>query len=759
MAQTRRPAWSLGAPALLVTAVLMCTMPVCAQEEGRETVHAGGEEQPADGQLSEADAAENDLPAEETSSSDGEATDDEDATEKEALSAAADLFRALPRFGEALFAAASTGSAGMPAANTPVPPNYVIGAGDSLSLRVWARRREQVAETLRVSSEGLVVLPQLGTLAVAGERLEQLRQALTKAYREFYADPTVTLVVAEQRVVEVYVTGEAASPGKYTLVGMATVFTALYAAGGPSAIGSYRDIRLLRRGQDPIRIDLYDYLLRGRRDQYVMLQPGDTLFIPPLEGQVGVEGEVRRPARYELSGETTVGEALAMAGGLEPTSYAPAVELWRAAEHRRWQLTALDCSEPDSPDLRQPVQDGDLLRVRPVLTQADNTVEIVGAVRRPGEYPLAQAGSIADLLAAAEGLAVDAHMDTGVLRRLNDDLDYELIPFSVRDVAGGVDGTDLPLRPYDVVEILSQDAVEPAFEVEVSGPVARPGKYAWSAGMRVSRLMLLAGGPLPGAYLERATVLRLTADQRREVIKVALQAALAGDRDSDLELACGDLLRVALREEAVPASVAHVDGYVQTPGTYPRDEGMRVSDLIFAAGGLQPGAGPVLEFAAGRCEGKGATVELRLIGGPEDYQVEPDLLLSDDDSVAVAGRGDFKARAEVVYLRGQMRVTGSFVLNSEGHDGPYTVWDLVQNGGGLLPDASPEGMVLYRRQPELLDEAQAGDVNRVLKAVNRETQAPVMQVTSEEQAAAMNANVAQSLRMTGLRQSRSRARS
>ncbi len=746
---------------LLVAAALICGTPTCAQEVGQErnpeaaadqgqSSRPGGttvplpQEAAAPGEVRAAEEAENEVFA-----------DREGIARRETMPPVAELLRALPRFGEKVFARAADQSGGMPVANTPVPPDYVIGPGDSLSLRVWARQREQTAQTCRVTSEGFVVLPQLGTLAVAGQRLEQLRQAVTEAYRQFYTDPTVTLVVAEQRIVEVYVTGEALRPGKHTLVGMATVFTALYAAGGPSAIGSYRDIRLVRQGQDTVHIDLYDYLLHGRQEPCLLLQPGDTLFIPPLMGQVGVSGQVRRPARYELSGETTVADAMQMAGGMAPTAYASAVQLWRTAEHREWRLTALNCSGAGGADLQTPLQDGDLLRVRSILDEAANTVQIVGAVRRPGTYPVAEAASVAALVEAAEGLAVDAHMDTGVLRRLNEDLDYEMIPFSVRDVVAGVPGADpapAGLRPHDVVEILSQHVVEPPPEVEVSGAVMRPGKYEWTVGMQASHLVLLAGGPLPGAYLERASLLRLTPDQRRQHLKLNLQAALNGEPGADPELARGDILRVLLRADAIPASLVHVDGYVQRPGSYPRDEDMRVSDLILAAGGLTPGAGATLELAPGRFEGETPTVALQLLGGPPDWRVEPDLLLSDDDSVSVAGRGDFKQRAEVVYLRGRVRRTGSHILNREGSQGTYTVWDLLQDGGGLLPDAYPAGIVLYRPRPELLDTAQTDDLSRVIAAMNRETQLPRGTVTlgdfprsTEDQTAAMSARVADGL--------------
>ncbi len=737
----RAPAYNLSTVALLMAAILIhCAVRVGAQEAAPEPPATPAQV------TTEAEPEPTAVAAPEATLADQQehvAPGDEETTAKGAMLPADELFRALPRFGQSIFAAPPAATAGMPTANTPVPPTYVIGPGDALSLCVWARERQQLAQTLPVSAEGFAVLPLLGSLTVAGQTLGQLRQALSEAYGEFYADPTVTLVVAEQRIVEVYVTGEARRPGRHTLVGMATVFTALYAAGGPSAIGSYRDVQLLRQGQAALHIDLYDYLLRGHRDQDVLLQPGDTLFIPHLQAEVGVAGQVRRPARYELCAETTVAEALEMAGGLQPTAYAPTMHLWRATAHQQWHLSILDCSEGDSADLQRRVQDGDLLQVSPILSQARNTVEITGAVRRPGVYPVEQGDTIGKLLTIAEGLAVDAHMGTGILRRLNDDLDYEMVPFNVRDIVAGAAEADLPLQPCDVVEIFSQQAVEPAFEVEVSGAVVRPAWYTWTKGMRVSHLVFLAGGPQPGAYLPRADLLRLTTEKRRELIKVNLRAALDADPDADIELARGDTLQILWRDKVTPASVVHVDGCVRKPGTYARHEGMRASDLILTAGGLLANAGPTVEFAPGRFEGSAASVRLRLIGGPSEYRVEPDLLLSDDDSVSVGGRGDFKSRAELVYIQGQVRHTGSYVLKSGESAGGYTLWDLLQEGGGLLPEASPAGIVLYRRRSALLHESQEQDLNRVVSAINQDAAQPSVQLSRSEQTAAMSTTVQQ----------------
>lgn len=675
------------------------------------------------------------------------------------------LFEALPRFGAALFASIpmlptheakagepSTGSGpvGTPAlpqgpmGNMPVPPDYMLGPGDTLDLSVWSRDFEQIKQTVTVSPEGFVILPQLGRLTASGQTIEQLRQGLALAYGRLFVDPKVTFVVSEQRTVEVYVTGEAVRPGKYTLAGMATVLSALYAAGGPSDIGSFRSIRLNRLGLHALEVDLYDYLLTGRREGDMMLAPGDTIFIPTVQAEVGLTGEVRRPGRYEIKGDLTVASALELAGGMKPSAYAPMVHLWRGEKRADWVLSTLDCSDPRGPDMQRTLRDGDLLIVKSILARGDNTIELMGAVKRPGYYPWTKAATVSSLLRSAEGLAWNAHMQTGLLRRMDNDRHYQLITFNVGEQMYGAQPPLIPLQPKDEVEVLFQSAVEPAQEVKIEGAVAHPGAYPFAGQMRVSQLVLLAGSVLPETYLDRADLLRLTPDQKYEVIPVNLKGALDGAADQDLALRRGDILKIAKQADALPPSEVQIAGYVRTPGKYTRREGMKVSDLIFAAGGLQPGAGPHVEVTRGRFEGAPQVTQLALAGTPEDFKLEPDLVLGEGDTVSVVGRGQFKQQADVVLLAGRVQHPGSFTLNRAPGQS-YTLMDVLRDSGGLLPDANPNGIVVYRRREVSLGTAQAEDLTRILQSTNREAVQPPLQIGQSTQAAAFGSSVSQSI--------------
>jgi protein involved in polysaccharide export with SLBB domain len=651
------------------------------------------------------------------------------------------IYAALPRFGQDIFVNATSAQ---PVTNAPVPPNYLIGPGDTLELKVWAANREQVNQALTVSPEGHIVVPQLGRLTLSGRTLEQLRQTLSEGYRRFYADPMVTLVLSEQRVIDVYVTGDAVRPGKYSLTGMATLFTALFAAGGPAPIGSYREVRLLRLGQPVVVVDLYDYLLRGQREADPLLQPGDSIFIPPLKTQVGLAGSVRRPRLYEIKAPETVGDAVAMAGGLEPTAYSVLAKHWRVEEDGKWHLTSLKLT-PGSLDLKRTLKDGDLLEIAPVLPEPENTVEVLGAVRRPGHYAVTDGLTISGAIRAAEGLARNVHLGIAVHRRLKADTDFEVRSFDLRQVLAGDKTADVVLQAKDIVQIFSQEELATASTVDVQGAVLKPGPYEWNEGLRVGDLVRLAGGVKIGAYLERADLLRVREDLRSEIIPVALDQALAGDQTANLRLQRGDVLTVRDELSVMGVAQVHVTGYVRVPGIYPRHAGMRISDLLFQAGGLLPNANTTLEYARGRQVSDNAVLSLRVTNINGIARVEPDFILQDDDTVAIKGEGEMELVASTCTLTGRVQRPGSYVLKPKADGSNYTVWDLLQEAGALLPDANLDGLVLYRPLEQRMGEAQEGDLRNIVNSLNREQDQAPGTLSLEDQQAAMTSQVGKQL--------------
>lgn len=714
------------------------------------------------------------------------------------------VWNLLPRFGLSLFARADQ-TEGQPAQGVALPPTYSLGPGDELAVRCFSDALEHLNTTVVISPEGRLYIPLLGEVPVGDGTLSAARVKIGTLLRQFYPKAQVTVDVSRPRVVDIYVLGDVMHPGKYSLPGTGTLFTALYAAGGPSDIGSLRRLKLLPVHGEPQVYDLYSYLLEGDRVSQQPLNPGDTLFVGTQQAEVGVVGEVRRPARYEVMPNTTCAELLKIAGGIAPMAYTPDVQVWRVKDGAYRTIEGVSLQQANDFILR----DGDLVAVKPVLDEARQIVTVEGAVRRPGVYDLGANMRVADLVAKAEGPSDKAHLGRAVLWRLdrnlhwemqslrldealagnaadnvalqasdrlrvftqkeaewdqevfitgpvrnpgdyqwgggmkvgdlvalaggltpeaygaraflwrlNEQMDYVLTTFSLEQAVAGGDTDEFTLKPQDRVVVLAKADVRPLDEVTIAGAVRKPGSYEWGAGMHVSDLVLRAGGVLADAYGHQATLIRFReTDTEREIVQVRLTDALQGNKAADLALSRGDVLRVYTKDEMRVNSEVWIDGYVMRPGNYARYENMRISDLIFAAGGLTPGASGEGVHSLARQVGKTQTTTFRVTQQNEQITVTPDLILGDDDYVALSGLGGFVGRPPHVKITGRVGTPGAYSLaTNEGQR--KTVYDVLQEAGGLLPDAYAPGILLFRPKSDLwLNRGEL--LQKVMAAFNR----------------------------------------
>ncbi len=653
----------------------------------------------------------------------------------------------LERFGAALFA----GTAGEEprTLNMPISPEYVLGPGDELAVRTWSEGIEHLNTTVLVSAKGTIYLPLAGEIDVAGQSLGAAGDMIAAKLGQFYIDSQTTVTISEPRMVTVYVTGDVVRPGRYGLSGTGSVLTALYLAGGPSNAGSFRDVRLIKPHQEPVRIDLYPYLLKGEPLHDPPLENGDTIFVSKVGAEIGVAGEVRRPGRYEIDGPITCGEAIELAGGPSPVGSLRDVTVWRVINHRHQIVVSLDLTRPagspGSGDSDITLQAGDVVVVKPIDKMPKNAVRIAGAVRRPGIYEIAPRMTVGDLISLAGGLDEGAYLGYAEIRRLDECSQHHYESFSVQH-ALDAPADSMPLVPYDAVRIFYRREVTPITYVQVVGPVQKPGQYQWSAGMRIKDLVMQSGGVTEAAYLQQATLLRLRPDGERQMLKISLQEALAGDLSSNIALEPGDILRVASRR---PPAKVHIAGFVHEPGDYDCFEGMKVSDLILAAQGVAPGASDTLEYAQGRQVGPATVRRLKLeIKSEGQITVNPDLVLGSDDMVTVLGRGDFKQQPAVVQVTGQVQNPGTYVLHGD-VDQQETVYDLLQRAGPLLEDADPNGIVVYRPSEQALAKGQRQNLEQIVAMYNREATGYMLPGQAEAERAVLaeqvGANVGQLL--------------
>ncbi|MEI6499876.1 MAG: SLBB domain-containing protein, partial [Armatimonadota bacterium] len=668
-----------------------------------------------------------------------------------------EILTSLPRFGASVFgpqtasggpgqapaATHTAATAGLPVTNAPVPADYQVGPGDQLVIRNWTAAVENYNGQVAVAPEGSVYLPLLGEVPLAGQNLAQVTSRLASRFAKFFRGAQTTVTIVAPRSVEVYVTGDAVSPGKYTFSGTATVFTALFAAGGPSPIGSLRNIRLSRKGQPSQSIDLYPYLLTGERDQDLSLNPGDTIFIGPSAASIGISGLVRRPALYEINAGISISEALKLAAGLDPRGYAPNIEVWRVSRNTAWNVVNVDLNgakgEVKGPDFQ--LQNGDLVLVRPVLEKPANTIEVIGAVRQPGTYEVGTGMDVESLLKRAQGLEENAYMGQAAVWRLTPAHDYKMLRFSVQKALAKQQPDNLALLPGDKLYIYAREAVLQSQQVSVAGAVASPGVFPWAEELRVSDLLLGARGLVPGAYTARADLQRLTAENKQQIIAVSLTRILGGDPEADLALLPGDLLTVYTQADMGVATQVTVSGHVQRPGVYERKEGMKASDLVHEAGGLLPGAATEVEYTKGRTTGAPQVLHLQLTERDGKFVLEPDVVLGDDDNLAVMATGDFNAQPRMVTVQGQVAHPGTYALLTTATE-PDTVYKLLKRAGLLLSDANPRGIVLFRVIDSDARTPQKNDVGQVLKSFNRETAGTQPTLSGNSQTSALSNSIA-----------------
>ncbi|HUF92454.1 MAG TPA: SLBB domain-containing protein, partial [Candidatus Limnocylindria bacterium] len=432
-----------------------------------------------------------------------------------------------------------------PVDDMPVGPDYVVGPGDDLSISVWGPVDSTIVRT--VDRSGRIVLPKVGDLRVWGMTFSEtdrlIREQLSRYFRGFQTSVTM----GRLRTVRVHVVGEVCQPGVYTFSSLSTVTNALYGAGGPTKLGSLRNVRLLRNHHVVGTLDLYDFLQRGDRTRDFRLESGDTIFVPTIGDVATVAGEVKRPAIYEVRGNLRVADVIEMAGGVTPGSYLKRVQIVRAQPSAERVTIDVDMSryylrrdEEGNP----PVQGGDLVLVHRSDARIYNTVRVDGAVKYPGLYELKPTMRISELL-PPEKLLPEAHTERVEIARRRPDLTMEIVSVSLKKAWTGDQEADLHLRPLDEVSVRTE--FRPSRTVSLSGQVVRPGDYPIADGERLSSVIERAGGFTAKAFLTGAVFTRA---ELRKTEQEQLQAFVALQENAILT-AAGTTIVGAAREEVL----------------------------------------------------------------------------------------------------------------------------------------------------------------------------------------------------------------
>ena len=519
----------------------------------------------------------------------------------------------LKRFGSDVFvnrdvsAAAGISSRDTPL-DVPLGPDYIVGAGDTLTIDLWGGVTQNLTRT--VDREGRIFLPEAGSLVVAGLPLGKAESLIGEGLKQQYRNAQVAVTVSGLRSVRVYVTGDVQRPGGYDISALATPLSALYTAGGPTAVGSLRTLLHYRGKQLIESIDLYDFLLHGVRNGSAPFESGDTLLIPPAGPQVAAFGAVKRPAIYELkAGETTLATVISDAGGFTAAASLSHITIERIdANHQRVTATLQRVSatlhdtggrnpEADGDAIAAfRVRDGDRIRVEPILPYSRRAIYLTGHVVRPGRLPYSDGMRLSDVLRSDQDMLPEPAAHGEIVRLVPPDLHAETIDFNVPDVLIG--NANVDLHPFDTIRILGRYQVD-APMVTIRGEVLRPAKYPMSEGMTAAQLVRMAGGFKRDALIESADLTSYDIKDGNRIVEnpvtVQIGAAVTGtDPHADVLLKPGDVLAVhqITNWNDIGESIT-IRGQVKFPGSYGFHDGERLSSVLRRAGGLLPAAYPM----------------------------------------------------------------------------------------------------------------------------------------------------------------------
>ena len=539
-----------------------------------------------------------------------------------------------------------------PVTNVPVGPDYILGPGDELRISYWGSINGEFSPVL--DSEGKITLPYFGSLYLSGLTFSQAKEYLEKEFRRQYKPGQVKLNITTGRLrtIGVFVVGKAKSPGRYTLSSLSTLATALFASGGPGKNGSMRDIQVRRNGEVITTFDMYDFLLRGDKTSDVRLMPEDVIFIPPVGHLVGIAGNVKIPAIYELKDEDSLAELIELAGGLNDIAFTGRVQIIRIEENSKQVILESDLDREISRETA--VQPGDVVKIFPIVID-NRVVRLSGAVQREGEYGFSEGMTVKDLISFAGGLKYYAYMEEAELIRITPTPKGPItkkIMISPEKAVEGDPEHNLELQADDALQIKSVPEWQLYNEVVVTGEVRFPGVYSIEKGERLSSLIERVG-LLETSYMKGGVFTRLSV---RELQQTQLDESI--DR----------LERQILAHAATATQTA-----------------ISVESIVSEKAAAEQRILLVAKLRSARAKGRLA-LNLSLARNIEEFKGSPhDLVLEDGDSLHIP------ERSAQIQVLGAVYNQNAFVYTKKGSVDRY-----INLAGGFTKDADKKEVYILK---------------------------------------------------------------
>ena len=486
-----------------------------------------------------------------------------------------------------------------PNLNIATPDNYVLGPGDEVIIDIWGDSKQTLRQS--IAPDGTIIDPQIGPITLNGLTIQEANSRLKNAYSRIYStmngeEPTtfMKMSLGEIRSIRVNVMGEVVVPGTYTLPSLASLFHALYCAGGVNNIGSLRAVKVSRGGKPLAEVDIYDYLLKGKSGLDIRLEDGDVIIVPPYQNLVAVSGKVKRPLIYEMKEGEAMADLLDFAGGFTGDAYKEAVRVIRKSG-REYQVFNVE----KTGFAQFTLTDGDEVSVGAVLDRFENRVEIRGAVYRAGMYALdGQVSTVRQLIEKAEGVRDDAFLNRAVLYR---DMPNTMREAQSVDVKALLENRveDIVLRKNDVLYIPSIYDLSEEQTIAVRGAVGNPGTFNYVEGMTLEDVIVQAGGLRESASVVKIDVARRIKNPKSmdvtnvlaENFTLTLKDGLVIDGNENFIIMPFDEIFVRNSPGYQVQQSVTVTGEVLFEGEYVLSEkGQRLSDLVKKAGGINPDA-------------------------------------------------------------------------------------------------------------------------------------------------------------------------
>ena len=510
----------------------------------------------------------------------------------------------LKPFGYDLFAGAPNTFA--PVINVPVSPNYLLGPGDVLQVMFYGKTN--VTFGLEINRDGTVDFPELGPVGLAGLSFQEAKDMLQTRISTQMIGVQASISMGELRSMQIFVLGEAFKPGAYTVSSLSTITHALVVSGGVSNIASLRNIQLKRAGKTIASLDLYDLLMHGDTESDIRLQSADVIFIPTVGDRVSVNGQVLRPAIYELKGGESVADLIALSGGLGPKAYPSNASIERIQDGGF--LTVLDLDLTKARDLKLLLKSGDGLSVSAIKDRIESTVSLQGHVYYPGSFSWAEDMRLSDLISGLEQFPPGLDLDYAILSRedpLTGEFTARLVnPGAVITEPGGAD--DFILHSKDEIMLFGYDSARseqltPLIQqlrsqrrfgnaekvVTIAGPVRFPGDYPLTNGMDIKQLINAAGGPDDSAYMGAVEIVRedlSDPESTNTEIKISDLSGQLRNTGEGFALEAKDLVTIKVRPEFRDREVVTLAGEVVFPGEYVISRGETLLQVIDRAGGF-----------------------------------------------------------------------------------------------------------------------------------------------------------------------------